>query len=128
MENLFVPHEQALSLQELGFSDFVFGYYYTLNGTHWNFGTREQYNYLDELYDIGSSWTTPAPLYQQAFKFFRDKGRIFYINMVYGDLFYFVMGFNKEDLVISDHFETYEQTELECIKKLIEICQIKNNV
>ena len=140
MEELFVPREQALALKELGLSDFVFGYYYTLNGTHWKFGTKEQYNHLDDMYDIGGSFTIAAPLYQQALKFFRDKygyviqytpyemseedfSLTLYHKFIISE--YDPWRGGRRNTIETDISNTYEQAELECIKKLIEKQNLK---
>jgi hypothetical protein len=70
-------------------------------------------------------WCLPAPLYQQAFRWFREEC-VFYVNMVDSDLFYFVVHLvnpikEPTDLFISEHCKTYEEAELACLKKLIEL-------
>ncbi len=66
-----------------------------------------------------------APIYQQAFRWFREK-YVFYINMTTPDLFYFVIHYinpikEPTDLFIGECCDTYEEAELACLKKLIEL-------
>ena len=114
MKNEFIPYEQALALKELGF------------------GERCMALYNEEGKTIHLSLNLPnikpyfrAPLYQQAFRWFREK-YAFYVNMVDSDLFYFVVHLvnpikEPTDLFISEHCKTHEEAELACLKKLIEL-------
>ena len=56
MEKEFVTYEQALALKELGFDEPCFGYY------------DEGGNLYTEMVEV-----LKAPLYQQAFRWFREK-------------------------------------------------------
>jgi hypothetical protein len=92
MNKEFIPYEQALELKELGFKkDNDFGLLYKGE-------------------DI------PAILYQQAFRWFRDKYDLFISIMHYEN------GYSINDL---RRFDTYEEAELACLKKLIEIVKNK---
>jgi hypothetical protein len=53
-----------------------------------------------------------APLYQQAFRWFRDKYKI---KFLISDDYYWITGFGQTKT------ESFEESELECLKKLIEI-------
>lgn len=137
IEELFVPYEEALLLKELGIGEFITyacGFYYTLNGKDYNFATPSQFDNIDETYDIGSNFYMVAPLYQQAFKFFRDNyGKNV---LIFSDGFQWtfdIRHIDKDDLmqyptkfyppkeVDRQMFASYESAELECLKKLIEI-------
>jgi len=136
MEKEFIPYEQALDLKELGFDEPCFGWFRSTlipsNFTEFfletEFGLNEgpsdwvNSNFLDNA--------CSAPLYQQAFRFFREKYGYdvtikkctpseykFEIEQLFveGDNYYFI------DFV----FKTYEEAELECLKKLIEIVKNK---
>ena len=114
MKQEFIPYEQALELKELGFDEpCIAGYD----------GRELKYIYQQFRSHEPSIRT---PLYQQAFRFFREK-YVFYINMVDSNLFYFIVHLKKgeiknpEEILISYHFKTYEEAELACLKKLIEI-------
>ena len=75
MENEFVSYTQALALKELGFDEPCFGYYY-----HENYFTKctPQIYYSNSFTECDSDSVVPsnsckAPLYQQAFRWFREK-------------------------------------------------------
>ena len=94
MNKEFIPYEQALELKELGLL------------------TYKKDNDSGLLYK-GSD--IPSILYQQAFRWFRDKYDLFISIMHYEN------GYSINDL---RRFDTYEEAELACLKKLIEI--VKN--
>jgi hypothetical protein len=128
MNKEFIPYEQALALKELGFDEPCFkGYteeYKTLiafSNTHTNTSVR---NTLP---------TKPftAPLYQQAFRWFREKYNLICRVSVtsYGctldeQEFYCVIT-SKYGTASYEIFNTYEEAELDCLKKLIEIIKQK---
>lgn len=123
MDKEFILYEQALELKELGFDELCFGYYNYQNNIVYDVMKNSDYNYSRRDF-------ISAPLYQQAFKFFRDKYNIdseFYMNHEYGIKFYAYLLLELKGSVIthlsgfSGRFETHEETQLECVKKLIEI-------
>jgi hypothetical protein len=109
MKNEFIPYEQALALKELGFDEPCFGYYsidsLNLKTPTFNMGKPFEYK-----------WCLPAPLYQQAFRWFREKHGlrhfIEYDNSHYNAVV-------QCSLVY--HCDTHEEAELACLKKLIEL-------
>jgi hypothetical protein len=129
LEKEFIPYEQALELKELGFNKPCLGCYYTLNGKDWEFGENESYNLLDEIYNIGPKFTLIAPLYQQAINFFREKYNLASHIATYWQhdwnnysyQYYFVE--NQIEWNGIEHYKTYEEAELACLNKLIEICK-----
>lgn len=124
MEKEFIPYEQALALKELGFDEACFGYFYTKDKF---FNTIIKNSELDEDYSISS------PLYQQAFRWFREKynliGWICPFNNGKNESNNFLSyGFAIKDIFIGKtNFENYEEAELECLKKLIEIVKENGN-
>jgi hypothetical protein len=66
MKNEFIPYEQALALKELGFDEPCFGYIkdgeFRIPNPHEPFKNSEL-----------KSWFVTAPLFSQAFRFFREK-------------------------------------------------------
>ena len=107
MNKEFAPYEPSLVLKELGFDEPCFGYY-NYNGTHF-------FDYKPKTDDKN---LTKAPLYQQAFRWFREK---------YGYYYPIHRTTNNTNQVLysigpyaGDYF-TYEEAELACLKKLIEI-------
>ena len=63
---------------------------------------------------------TAAPLYQQAFKFFREKYGLYqFISKEHLGFTYALLDGTYGFHIIN--FDTYEEAELECLKKLIKI-------
>ena len=130
MEKEFVSYEIALKLKELGFDELCFTYYYNING---NIRTGIVVN-------IHNAWTytgtkklgiTLAPLYQQVFRWFRNKHDIdFSINTIYSKYNentskkYSGVIDNKTVFTNVGFYDTYEEAQKECILNLISI--IKN--
>jgi len=135
MENEFVSYTQALALKELGFDEPCFGYYR-------DYGTNKFYSGFVHLMPKRFR-CTKAPLYQQVFKFFREKyGLMHIINPYYftAEIDYLnerIVNKQYGDFIPHDHLvdeegeeikhSSYEQAEQACLDKLIEICKTKNN-
>ena len=125
MKTEFIPYEQALELKELGFEAIPIG------GTHQGsvFYYQNGKLYYDGMPMYSSSSHNGqilAPLYQQAFRWFREKYGMLYTieeNLEDDQVWY------EWDVKSLNGFEgsfeaTYEEAELACLKKLIEV--IKN--
>jgi hypothetical protein len=109
MKNEFIPYEQALALKELGFDELCFGWYNQKQALLW----FDQDNFWDNM-DEGQCI---APLYQQAFRWFREKhGLRHFIEYDYG--YYNAV---IQPILVYSHCDTYEEAELACLKKLIEL-------
>ena len=122
MEKEFVKYEQALALKELGFKKECFGYY----------------DKDGDFYTVAVGKLLNAPLYQQAFRWFRNKHNII-TQIIYcteklehispeevGYYGIILLLKNKEDEKYLDHwYKTYEETEQACLDKLIEIVKNK---
>jgi hypothetical protein len=108
----FIPFEEALELKQLEFNEPCFMIYY--NATH---ELRGEGHFL-----FGRD--TKAPTFSQAFRFFRDKYRLCgYVEGMYPWCRYYI---NSNNDRWEGHKErTYEEAELECIRKLIEIVKQK---
>jgi hypothetical protein len=138
MTQEFIPYESALALKELGFDEPCFGWFRSTlipsNFTEFfletEFGMNESpsdwvnSNFLDEA--------CSAPLYQQAFRWFREKYDLrIWIESNYGVLkFEYVIAttnFNFIDKQFNDlsGYNTYEEAELACLIKLIETVKTK---
>ena len=121
MEKEFIPYEQALALKELGFDEPCFGFY------------TEEYKKLIKNFCKNpiNLPTRPflAPTFSQAFRWFREKYKLdsFVKNLYKSTIkvgYYFGIDEYKGiefQMDLDDYYETYEETELECLKKLIEI-------
>ena len=117
MKNEFIPYEEALAMKELGFDEECFKMYMK--------DAVEKDDYRLWQY---ASYGLKAPLYQQAFRWFREKYKL--LHTVNIDL-----SNNLKDKVyiytIEDHlgsivdrsreYNTYQEAELACLRKLIEI-------
>jgi len=133
MKNEFIPFQQALELKELGFDEPCFGKIYADGGS-------EQLSYPYKNSDqIGKVTSCSAPLYQQVFRWFRDKYNLrgfigFRPNVKQFDCHIYDMSLSGKEYVkqrTHEEFQkdpkvgTYEEAEIECIKELISI--VKNN-
>lgn len=123
MEKEFIPYEQTLALKELGFNETNFECF-----KHWvHYG---DYNYFLILPKPKNSYDyISAPLYQQAFRWFREKYKLSGETQSYQFkysylIIYDTLGDNTCKKIKYD-FDSYEEAELECLKKLIEIAQNK---
>ena len=124
MKKEFVPYKQALELKELGFDEPCFAVYIDktlIIEDDWLYSTNQ------DTFIESSNFT--APLYQQAFRWFREKYGIMYTvdNNIVGNTFhgsYTKINSDYESDYTND-FATYEEAELECLKKLIETVKNK---
>ena len=129
MEKEFVPYTEALELKQLGFDEICIGAYFPPSISKMKY---PQYFYSNTGLMMGEDSCT-APLYQQAFRWFRDvhnlKGGIEYIGgltpeTTWWDI-YVVGHFNTNYKEMSMNYQPYEEAELACLKKLIEIVKTK---
>ena len=115
MESLFCPYKQSLALKELRFEEPCMRGW-DKNGKIW--------------YHPDSDIVLDNPTFSQAFRFFREK------YMLSGEIYIFknIWNFDIEDisnsiqLYTSDIicYNSYEEAELECLVKLIEIVKEQN--
>lgn len=119
MTKEFIPYEQALALKELGFNEPCFGLYNPI--FHLNFGEKNNSLFYPKT-------TCSAPLYQQAFRWFREKYKLNHkINPDNPkDNSYSIFKINGEIYEDSCYW-SYEEAELACLKKLIEILKNGRN-
>jgi hypothetical protein len=128
MEAEFIPYEQALALKELGFDESCFAIYDKKILKSLGAMQRKNSTYPDII---------TAPLYQQAFRWFREKYNLDGSMSV--DVWnkkttsYRITGGIKGIIeadsygglydIDSKDYDSYEEAELECLKKLIEIAK-----
>jgi hypothetical protein len=128
----FIPYEEALALKELGFDEECLDGY-NKYGKLWGMRFDNQSTVNDAC---------SAPLFSQAFRFFREKYTLdIHIKGTYFRAFW-VIGIAKENIsqakdgyplvtnweyIIPDVVDvlTYEEAELQCLRKLIKI--VKQN-
>ena len=129
MEKQFLTYELAVELKKLGFGESCFGYY-TVDEVL-NFDSLKMFKGSDlTTLSSQSDWTTLAPLWQQAFRFFREKYGLHYIicKNIQMD------GYGYREVILIPYmeenentiFKTYEEAEIECLVKLIEIAKEQN--
>jgi len=104
LDKEFVPYEEALSLKELGFDEPCFGLF--IHGNLNLIFTDKQF----------SDKVISAPLFSQAFRWFREKYDLIYVIVKVESWFFTINGCNTQE-----GFNTYEEAELACLRKLIEI-------
>jgi hypothetical protein len=119
MEKEFLLYEQSLALKELGFDEPCFAYYKDMKG--------EKVLLYDSMDFDGEC---NVPLYQQAFRWFREKHNLVFnfisYNIVKPGEYHWSITWNDEAKA-GGIVKTYEEAESACLDKLIEICKAKTN-
>jgi hypothetical protein len=141
MKYLFIPYEQALALKELGFNEpCLAGYNFKDRRTgQFTYPSAKEPNTTSEarVYHKDKK-IVGAPLYQQAFRWFRENHNLVYqINYLYNGNYQVVIHKNTHEYMeliqdlehacvdeIPDNY-SYEEAELACLIKLIEIVKNK---
>ena len=127
MNKEFTPYEQALALKELGFDEKCGACYYK------KFDNEIGYHKVYRDFNF-VQLTVSAPTFSQAFRWFREKHGLYsHVRESYSfdNTLEFVSQINGSYVNhgIADkpvnRFDTYEEAELECLKKLIEIVKEK---
>ncbi len=127
MEIDYIPFELALELKELGFYEKCSKYFK-------NDGTQHP-STINYCYNFRTGDLVSSPLFSQVFRWFREKYGIIgnvndncilentysiSISKIFDSRILYVNGRNH-NLKDKQGFTTYEEAELECLKKLIEI-------
>ena len=120
MNKEFIPYEQALELKELGFDEPCFGYY--LGDKFQFFADVRSCNTNSEF-----KFYPTALTFSQAFRFFRKKYNLHNGIYPYYDEYEFqIKDFRvPTNTPINGGLMKYEEAELACLKKLIEIVKNK---
>jgi hypothetical protein len=127
MEKDFIPPTESLALKELGFDELCFSYYNAVdNELSFVHGGHNQISFRrNSQFGIACS----APTYSQAFRWFRKNYSLFpHVEIFSDDKFdYTIVSkiFSKEEDYLDGRFDTYEEAELTCLRRLIEL--VKNN-
>jgi hypothetical protein len=115
----FIPYEQALDLKELGFDEPCYGFYDEFSNNKIAYG-----------YSVGIN---KSPTFSQAFRWFREKYHIigevkfkggkttktaWYDYIIYSEI-------DWDDKNPNEQWKKYEEAELACLIKLIEIVKTK---
>jgi hypothetical protein len=124
MEKEFVPYNLSLRMKQLGYDEPCLMYWYKASNGYVLVNKKDQ---TFQPY-------TNAPLYQQAFRWFREKygylHHITYFNpskaQIPGEADYQgLVLFPHQDIhkLPKSNYDTYEKVELACLEKLIEIAE-----
>ena len=130
MNKEFVPYKESLDLKELGFDEPCFGFYKLdnidvyydtiLQGNKHKFRSNTELNFYGDLKEKIS-----APTFSQAFRWFREKYNLYQFVHYHSRPEYTFAIYNDIEMNWTLHekvsFNTYEEAELECLRKLIEI-------
>jgi hypothetical protein len=117
MQNEFVPYQPSLDMKELGFDKPCLTSY-NENGKIFKVWENEIVMGITKC---------SAPLYQQCWRWFREKYGLFaeikpYLIIGTEWRYTITNRNNSSGLPYEEEFETYEKAELACLIKLIEIC------
>lgn len=126
-KNEFVPHDVALAMKELGFNEYCMSRYSNngslLLGVPQHLKLNSNVNKIEGMY-LGESGCT-APLYQQAFRWIRERHNIIVtIDRMLPSLRHFFEYRRDDNKLITDadnFFDTYEEAQDACLRKIIEI-------
>ena len=140
MKKEFVPYEQALELKALGFDGDCFAIWSGFDEN--NFSTTDTVRLFSSKFRINDTQSSSfytnspnynqvsAPTFTQTFKWFREKYNLW--NMIYprDGWNYTIQQIDNIPSVFGQSYhntemKTYEDAELECLKKLIEIVKKK---
>jgi hypothetical protein len=144
MNKEFVPYTEALALKELGFDEDCFAIWSGIDELNFSVtdtirlyssafsinGTQSSKFYINDFNSLGVA----APTFSQAFRWFREKYGLFVAPSVISyenDPYLWFFEINSTvllfgtDLGETSDFKTYEEAELACITKLIEIVENK---
>ena len=127
MTQEFVPYELAVKLKALGFDEPCFGRWLII--TEWEKPTGEVRLQIGSKVEDYSKNQCAAPLYQQAFRWFREKYELHStITSISQESWQWHITKPSESLgkLYGEDFYTYEETELACLEKLLEIVETKS--
>ena len=122
MEKEFVPYLLALELWEIGFDEPCFGYY--------DHQIKELDTISSEVCERLCKHNThiKAPTFSQAFRWFREKYNLVFnfisYNIVKPREYHWSITWNDEAKA-GGIVKTYEEAELACLSKLIELVEQK---
>lgn len=148
MNKEFIPYKEALALKELGFDEKCCAIYRDFDKSKSPYIEFAHVNKIGEMTFLSNSdatWMLTIPTYSQAFRWFRERHNFHaeitwspsyeYDPGKWSDAIYEItitnVSYTKEWVAKSPDMQrgngkqlTYEEAELECLKKLIEL--IKN--
>jgi len=121
MEKEFVPYELAVKLKNLGFDEPCIMQWHYTNDLLFCVDVRNYPKYKTNLESKSDSLgdCISAPTFSQAFRWFREKYKLHYPIAVSDGVWFY----DKWSLGV---YKTYEEAELACLEKLIEIFEQQN--
>ena len=124
MKNEFIPYDIALAMKEIGFDEPCVATFHDNSGgeIEFTFGMFHHPKKNSEANTVSGTFIGKngcyAPLYQQAFRFFREKHGLHHQIGWFGADKY-LCGITPSSYTAE--FETHKEAELSCLRKLIEI-------
>jgi hypothetical protein len=119
MEKEFVPYELAVKLKELGFNEPCLVGYST---------STEKLEYYSRPIVTKDSFTVNAPTFYQAFRWFRKEHNLkFHIREDVWNNWCSLKMIRYDDYISIGEYKTYEEAEIGCLEKLIEIVEFNLN-
>ena len=127
MEKEFISYDEAMNLRAIGFDIPCISYYYIIGAPDEPYPPVLYLNEADELpidyNNFGCGDIVSAPTFSQCFRWFREKhGLGHMINGIGFETFIMNIGGIIE---VFPMFKTYEEAELACLNKLIELIKTK---
>lgn len=129
MQKEVIPYEESVALAQIGFVQSCWHAYHDLT-----FPSKEDKHKLETVHNLTSytdsyahQYVNPvlAPTFSQAFRWFREQhGLCLVIKPIDDKKLELGYSLLKNGLIMNAHL-TYEEAELACLKKLIEI--VKEN-
>ena len=123
LEKEFIPYQEALALKELGFNEPCFATFH-----------KELHHVIPIYAKFTNEDVLKAPTYSQVFRWFREKYKLlvgpfesldYTTDIVEGYYFEISKIGTLEVIESTNSYPIYEEAELACLRKLIEIVKSK---
>jgi ligand-binding sensor domain-containing protein len=131
MKKEFIPYELALKMKQLGFDEPCFAQWDEMQLYPLQQGGESAY--FETNKNSRLSFNTMAPTFSQAFRWFREEYDLrIWIESNHGvSKFEYVIATTNHNFIDKQFndfssYKTYEEAELACLEKLIEIVEQKN--
>ena len=121
MDKEFVPYQQSVEMEELGFNKPCIAFFNTKSDESLCFVDLFGFvveKTLEDFHINNDESKTSAPTFSQAFKFFRENYNKLGCIKKATDRNRFIYLIND---IVFGFYDTYEKAELACLKKLIEL-------
>ena len=132
MEKEFISYDEAMNLRAIGFDIPCISYYYIIGAPDEPYPPVLYLNEADELpidyNNFGCGDIVSAPTFSQCFRWFREKHKLHStITSISQESWQWHITKPGESLgkLYDEDFYTYEEAELACLNKLIELIKTK---